>query len=101
MRNFDSEEEAKAALLESSAYMDWVYTPDGLVVGFGQTPSRKQINFDLFQFLVRGQKPINLPGSRTDNISITTTAPRSNFLPRAEACRPKRLFKCSFEHNIA
>jgi hypothetical protein len=71
VRNFDSEDEAKAALVESNSYMDWVYTPDGLVVGYGQTASRKQVNIDLFQFLVRGQKPANLPAAHSQ-ISVTT-----------------------------
>jgi len=70
-RNFDSDERARAALVESSAYMDWVYTPDGFVVGFGRAPSRHQININVFQFLIRGQKPTNLPGSRPDQISVT------------------------------
>jgi hypothetical protein len=70
IRNFDSNEKAIDALVESRGYMDWVYTSDGLVVGFGQTPSRKQVNINVFQFLVRGRKPANLLGSRPQQIEI-------------------------------
>lgn len=70
VRNFDSEEQLRVALTESSAYMDWIYTTDGLVVGFGRAPSRRQINIDLFQFLLRGQKPVGLAGARPDHVRI-------------------------------
>lgn len=70
VRNFDDEAEVRAALIEGSAIMDWVCTNDGLVVGFGRISSRKQINVDLFQFLVRGQKPTGLPGARPDHIRL-------------------------------
>lgn len=70
VRNFDSEDELRAALIQSSAIADWVYTGDGLVVGFGRAPSRKQINVDLFQFLLQGQKPFGLVGARPDQIRM-------------------------------
>lgn len=68
VRHFDNEEQIKAALIEGSAVMDWVYTNDGLVIGFGRSPARRQINIDLFQFLLRGQKPSTLAGARPSNI---------------------------------
>src|SRR5437660_2255624 len=58
--DFGKEDQIYAFLKQSSAYMDWVYTSDGLVVGFGRTPSRKQSNIDLWQILRRGQKPVGL-----------------------------------------
>lgn len=70
-RDFDSQKKARTALTESSAYMDWVYTPDGLVVGFGRSPERKQINIDVFQFLIRGKKPINLEAARPNQITVS------------------------------
>jgi hypothetical protein len=58
VRNFDDDEQMRAALREGSAVSDWVYTADGLVVGFGRVPERcNQINVDLYQFLVKGRKP--------------------------------------------
>jgi hypothetical protein len=63
IRHFRSMEEVEKALVESSRIMDWVYTSDGLVVGFGRSPARKQINIDVWQVLVRGEKPRALKGS--------------------------------------
>lgn len=73
VRNFETEEQMQAALIESSDYLDWVYTDDGLVVGFGRTPSRRQVNIDIWQFLLRGHKPAHTPGARPDSIVLKTT----------------------------
>ena len=68
--NFASEDQIYAFLRQSSDYMDWVYTNNGLVVGFGRTPSRKQINIDLWQILLRGQKPNGLIGAKPEDIVV-------------------------------
>ncbi len=68
--NFASEEQIYAFLRQSSDYMDWVYTNNGLVVGFGRTPSRRQINIDLWQILLRGQKPNGLIGAKPEDIVV-------------------------------
>lgn len=73
VRDFENEEQMNAALVESNDYMDWVYTNDGLVVGFGRTPARRQVDVDLWQFLLRGRKPTNLPGARPDRIGLKTS----------------------------
>lgn len=70
--DFASYEQVYARLYEGSAVMDWVYTPDGLVVGFGRSPSRDQINVDVFQFLVQGRKPEGLKGARPLQIHRAT-----------------------------
>ena len=70
VRDFDNEEQLKAALIEGSAIMDWVYTTNGLVIGFGKVPARRQINVDLLQFLLRGQKPSTLEGARPNSIRL-------------------------------
>lgn len=70
VRHFENEDEMKSALLEDRSVMNWVYTNDGLVIGFGRVPERRQINIDLFQFLLRGQKPIVLEGARPANIRL-------------------------------
>ncbi len=69
--DFGKEDQIYAFLKQSSAYMDWAYTSDGLVVGFGRTPSRKQSNIDLWQILLRGQKPVGLIGARREQIVLT------------------------------
>lgn len=73
IRSFDSEEQIKTALIESRDYLDWVYTDEGLVVGFGRTSSRRQVNIDLWQFLLRGQKPSHLPGATPERILLRNT----------------------------
>lgn len=74
-RDFEDYDQLYAALRESSAVLDWVYTRDGLVVGFGRTPHRGgQVNVDLYQFLVQGRKPTGLKGSREERIRRTPDA---------------------------
>jgi hypothetical protein len=70
VRDFDNEEQIRTALVEGSAIMDWVFTSDGLVVGFSRSPSRKQVNIDVFQFLLHGKKPSELPGARPNQIRL-------------------------------
>jgi hypothetical protein len=70
VRNFEGEGQMRAALVESNSIMDWVYTDTGLVVGFGRTPARRQINVDLWQFSLQGKKPNNLTGARPDRIVL-------------------------------
>ena len=71
VRDFESEQQLQNALVEGSAVMDWVYTNDGLVVGFGRIPARKQINIELFQFLLRGKKPRVIAGAHPNQIQLT------------------------------
>lgn len=66
--SFENLDQVYAFLRQSKDYMKWVYTDDGLVIGFGRTPARKQINIDLWQLLVREQKPEGLVGARPEDI---------------------------------
>jgi hypothetical protein len=50
--------------------MDWAYTADGLVMGYGKTSTRNQVNIDLFQILIGGAKPKDLKGARDTAIQI-------------------------------
>ena len=70
-RHFQNMEEVKAQLYEGSAVMDWVYTDDGLVVGFSKDPSSKAVNIDVYQYYINGKKPTKIDGSRPENIKIT------------------------------
>lgn len=66
---FDTVEAAFARLaIEPS--MDWVYTADGLVVGWFKNPARNQINVDVFQLLIDGEKPTDLPGATPESIMV-------------------------------
>lgn len=74
-RDFEDYRQVYAVLYEGSAVMDWVYTRDGLVVGFSRTPERgNQINVDVYQFLVQGQKPRDLKGAREEAVHLTRHA---------------------------
>ena len=48
-----------------------VYRDDGLVVFYGETPQREQLNVDVFQIYVGGNKPRQLPGSKNSAIKLT------------------------------
>lgn len=60
----------KAKLYEGSAVLDWVYTNDGLVVGFSKSPSRNQVNIYVYQYTINNKKPSSIEGSRPENIII-------------------------------
>lgn len=68
--DFKSYDEIYAFLVQGSAVMDWVYTSDGLVVGFGRAPSRDQVNIEVRQLTIHGQKPIGLRGASNGNIRM-------------------------------
>lgn len=70
VHDFDSYEQIYRFLYQGSSVMDWVYTNDGLVVGFGRSPQRDQINIDVRQITIRGQKPENLRGARESDIRL-------------------------------
>ena len=68
--HFESMDEVKAQLYESSAVLDWVYTDNGLVIGFAESQNRNQVNIEVYQYYINGQKPTKLEGSRPENIKI-------------------------------
>jgi hypothetical protein len=68
--NFDNYDKVYEFLNTGRDVMDWVYNNDGLVVGFGRTPDRQQINIDLWQIKVAGVKPTSLKGSRDRAIHL-------------------------------
>lgn len=61
---FTSYNDVYAFLKQSSETMNWVYTNDGLVVGFARNAERHQIDISLWQLEINGRKPISLLGSR-------------------------------------
>lgn len=69
--NFSTMEEIEAKLYEGSAVSDWVYTDDGLVLGFSESPDRHQVNIDVYQFLLNGKKPNGIKGSRPELIKVS------------------------------
>jgi len=70
--NFETMEDVEKWLHQGSAVLDWVYTDDGLVVGFVKTSSRNQVNIEVYQFYINGKKPSKLKGSRPENINVSS-----------------------------
>jgi hypothetical protein len=70
--DFDNYDQLYAFVYQGSAVMDWVYTSDGLLVGFGRSPGRDQINVDVRQLTIHGRKPEALRGARDGGIRLTT-----------------------------
>lgn len=56
-----------------STGVDCVFTDDGLLIVFGKLPARKQVNVDVWQIMVAGEKPRLLPGSKNDLVSVFKT----------------------------
>ena len=53
--------------------VDHVFNDNGLLIGFGKVPLRKQVNVDVLQIMIAGEKPLSLPGSKNDLVSISKT----------------------------
>jgi hypothetical protein len=56
-----------------STGVDYVFTDDGLLIGFGKLPARKQVNVEVWQIMIAGEKPRSLSGSRNDLVSVSKT----------------------------
>jgi hypothetical protein len=72
-QHFDTLDEAMQ-WLRSRNYMPYVWTDDGLVVGWMKVPVRKQLTVEVWQVYVNGKKPERMPESQDDKISITSAA---------------------------
>jgi hypothetical protein len=71
-QHFDSNEQATDWLRKQAGYYPTIYRNDGLVVSFGKTLVRRQINVEVWQILIHGAKPQILAGSDNSKINITT-----------------------------
>jgi hypothetical protein len=72
-QHFATEDEALEWIARQQDWMPHVYTRDGLVIGWRTViPYRKQLNVDVWQIFVNGQKPIDLRGSQDDAITRST-----------------------------
>lgn len=69
--NFENMQDMKLWLIQGSSVFDWVYTDDGLVIGFSKSTERNQINIYVYQLLVNNKKPTEIDGSRPENIKIS------------------------------
>jgi hypothetical protein len=91
-QHFYSVEEALAWLAWQMERMKWVYTSDGLVVGWYEAKDKKSrdtaLLVEVWQIYIQGKKPESLPGATDDKITITfngsITYPEiGNVTPRA------------------
>ena len=77
-RHFDSVEKAvewleelkEAQALDAGQHMSYVHSRDGLVVGWGRALHRNQLNVKVWQILIKGEKPNDLPKSIDDAITV-------------------------------
>jgi hypothetical protein len=69
--DFDTIDQIYSYLWAENATVDWVYSGDGLAVGWARWPDREQVNIDVQQFTIHGQKPVALRGARNGAIRVT------------------------------
>lgn len=68
-QHFKTEAEALAWLKEDTTnYHPIVWNNEGLVVGWSKTLPRRQLNVDVWQIVINGQKPRSLKGAQDDAI---------------------------------
>lgn len=48
-----------------------VWSKDGLLVQWGVSPQRNQINVDLWQICIKGKRPVNLAGALDQSIKVS------------------------------
>jgi hypothetical protein len=77
-QHFYSEEDAIAWLAWQNDRFHYVYSSDGLVIGWYTTsmpdPSMVALCVEVWQFYISGKKPTKLPGARDDLLSVSYRA---------------------------
>jgi len=73
-QHFCSEQEALEWLMWQNERLQYVYTPDGLVVGWNTSKDSKSgaaaLVVDMWQFYINGEKPKNLHGATDNKITV-------------------------------
>jgi hypothetical protein len=69
-QNFSSESEALAWLHLGMNHL-MVYRDDGLAVDWSKNLDRRQLNVNVWQILINGEKPHHLAGSQNDKITLS------------------------------
>jgi hypothetical protein len=83
-QHFKTVEEALKWIKERQ-YHPFVYRDDGLLIGWHKTLPRKQLNVEVWQILIDGNRPKQLPGSRNDKIIVETVETETVPLVKAVA----------------
>ncbi len=81
-QHFKTAEEAMK-WIKSRDWIPFVYRDDGLMVGWGKTLPRKQLNVEVWQILIDGKKPERLTGSQNDKIVVETVTTETSPLVQA------------------
>ena len=63
----------------------FVYRGDGLMVGWGKTADPKRLTVEVWQILIDGKKPTQLPGSQDDKVVVETVETETVPLVKAVA----------------
>ncbi len=61
-QHFRTSDEAQEWIKQQSGYYPTVYRNDGLLVSFGKILKRHQVNVEVWQILINGEKPSKLAG---------------------------------------
>lgn len=69
-QHFNTQEEA-ISWLRARTWWPYTYRSDGLVVGWGTTPERHQLNAEVWQLYIQGHKPSGLAGADDSSIIVT------------------------------
>lgn len=83
-QHFKTVEEA-LKWIKACDYCPFVYRGDGLMVGWDKTLPRKQLDVEVWQILINGKKPQQLPGSQDDKIVVETVETETVPLVKAVA----------------
>jgi hypothetical protein len=68
-QGFETAEEALDWLSRRTAY-EYVYTSDGLVIGWESNARRRALHVEVWQLLVQGNKPAGLAGAKDDRLVV-------------------------------
>jgi hypothetical protein len=69
-QHFDSVEAAMEWIAQRT-WMPFVYRNDGLMVGWGKVPGRYQLDVEVWQLMINGEKPASLPGATDEAIKVS------------------------------
>jgi hypothetical protein len=57
--------------IHSYTYFKFVYSNDGLVVGWKLVPAREQLSAEIWQIFINGKKPTSLPGASANAVRVS------------------------------
>ena len=67
-QHFKNTDDAITWIEKCKQWVPLVYRNDGLLVAYGKALPREQLNVEVWQIMINGQKPVKLEGSKNDAI---------------------------------